>query len=304
MADIFISYRREDSAGHAGRLYDNLVTRFEGANVFIDVDSIKPGVDFVKHMQDAVSRCDVLLVIIGDEWAHIRDRSGARRLDDPEDFVRVEVAAALERHVPVLPVLIEGAQMPDPEELPEDIRPLARHNAIDLSDARWRFDVTRLEAAIKDLAPATGEVPAVEPPPTKQGPPWKVIGAAVAGVAVIAVALALVLGGGGDDDAATEQSSAASAQQAASLSANRRCASIEEPEPARVLANANTSCPFALNVAQAALDEAQSGQGGFDVTAFSPATGETITMACVAEGLAIECTGGRDAAVRILREEG
>ena len=201
----------------------------------------------------------------------VTDHDGKRRLDDPEDFVRVEVAAALERDVPVLPVLIEGAQMPGPDDLPEDIRPLARHNAIELSDARWRYDVTRLEDAIKRLAPATGEMPAVPPDDAgRKRPPWLLIGGGAAALAALVVVAVIVLGGGGDEDS-SDTAARAQQQAASSVNATRRCASIEEPEPARVLANANTSCPFALNVAQAALDEAPAGgDDEFEVTAFSP----------------------------------
>ena len=292
MADIFISYRREDSAGHAGRLYDGLQTRFTGAQVFIDVDSIQPGVDFVKHMQDAVARCDVLLVIIGDEWARITDHEGKRRLDDPQDFVRVEVAAALERDVPVLPVLIEGAKMPEPEELPEDIRPLSRHNAIELSDARWRYDVTRLEDAITRLAPATGEqvaVPAGGEP--EKRPPWALIGGGVA--AVIAVALVAIVVLGGSDDTPSKSGASASASFAP-------CGRVDEPSPAAVFADPRTTtCPFARNVAKAALPAAEGGGESFDITAFSPRTSQDVAMSCNIDAGTIECRGGRDAVVRV-----
>src|SRR4051812_21225570 len=132
MPDIFISYRRGDSAGHAGRLYDGLLSRFGDGNVFIDVDAIAPGVDFVERIRDAVASCDVILVLIGEDWISMSGADGTRRIDDPGDFVRLEIDAALERGIPIVPVLVEGARMPGPQELPENIAGLARQNAIEL----------------------------------------------------------------------------------------------------------------------------------------------------------------------------
>jgi hypothetical protein len=149
-ANIFINYRREDSAGHAGRLFDRLSQHFPG-RVFMDIDTIEPGVDFAEVIEQAVGACEVLIVVIGREWLRLEDAAGRRRLENPQDFVRMEVAAALERNIRVIPVLVEGASMPRQEELPSELARLARRNAIELSDARWAFDVDRLIQTIEGV---------------------------------------------------------------------------------------------------------------------------------------------------------
>lgn len=148
-AGIFISYRREDSAGHAGRLYDRLSDRFGEEQVFMDL-TIEPGVDFVEVIDTAVTSCGVLLALIGDEWLG-PEGSDERHFDDPRDYVGLEISTALERGIPIVPVLVQGAQMPRPEELPEALTALARRNAIELSDARWSYDVGRLIESLKGL---------------------------------------------------------------------------------------------------------------------------------------------------------
>ena len=140
---IFISYRREETAYPAGWLYDRLHERFGDAQVFKDVDSIKLGDDFVEAIAGAVGSCDVLLALIGERWSGIADDSGGRRLDDPNDFVRLEIEAALARDVRVIPVLVDGAQMPAAEELPASMRGLVRRQALELSPSRFEDD-TRL----------------------------------------------------------------------------------------------------------------------------------------------------------------
>jgi ketosteroid isomerase-like protein len=153
---VFISYRREETAGHAGRLHDAIAPRFGDANVFMDVD-LAPGVDFVERVTEAVGACDVLLVVIGPNWARTTDGRGNVRLADSNDFVRLEVEIALRRpDVAVIPLLVGGAQMPAPDQLPESIRGLSRRNALELSDLRWRYDVGRL---IDTLGTLLGEGP-------------------------------------------------------------------------------------------------------------------------------------------------
>ncbi|HXO30171.1 MAG TPA: toll/interleukin-1 receptor domain-containing protein, partial [Thermoanaerobaculia bacterium] len=149
-ANIFINYRREDSAGHTGRLFDRLSARLPG-RVFMDIDTLEPGVDFVEVIEKAVGFCQVLIVVMGQEWLRVKDAAGRRRLDDPADFVRLEVATALQRTIRVIPVLVQGASMPRAEELPEDLAKLARRNAIELSDARWAYDVDRLIKTIEEV---------------------------------------------------------------------------------------------------------------------------------------------------------
>src|SRR5215831_5868354 len=120
MRSIFISYRREDSEGEAGRLFDDLVQHFGEDAVFMDVAAIAPGRDFRKAIDESVTTCGVFLSIIGPNWAGAKNAAGQRRLDDPADFVRLETASALKRDIPVVPVLIRGARMPGPEQLPDD----------------------------------------------------------------------------------------------------------------------------------------------------------------------------------------
>jgi hypothetical protein len=145
---VFISYRREDCPGHAGRLFDHLRTRFGGASVFMDVTDIEAGVDFVDVLQRAVGSCDVLLAVIGREWLTCTDRNGRRRLDDPHDFIRLEVGIALTRNVRVIPVLVEGAVVPTASELPSDLEGLTRRQAVELRDARWNADVESLAGVL------------------------------------------------------------------------------------------------------------------------------------------------------------
>jgi hypothetical protein len=143
---IFISYRREDeiAAYVAGSLYERLTREFGAAMVFQDVDSIEPGDDFVEKINNAVESCAVLLALIGDGWLEMTDEEGQRRLDDPEDFVRLEIAAALERNVRVIPVLVGGAKMPGSRQLPEKLARLARRQAQPLSASQLSTDTARL----------------------------------------------------------------------------------------------------------------------------------------------------------------
>jgi hypothetical protein len=165
-AKVFISYRREETAGHAGRLYDVMSTRFGDGNVFMDVD-IAPGVDFVSRITQAVGNCHVLLVIIGPRWATISNGGSLGRIFEPGDFVRLEVEEGLRRSdVAVIPVLVGGARMPEPGALPAPLRALSRRNAIELSDTRWRYDVDRLLGALDRLLVDTSAVtPRPHPPP-------------------------------------------------------------------------------------------------------------------------------------------
>ena len=145
---IFLSYRRDDSAGHAGRLYDTLVNHFGEDHIFMDVDTIEPGDDFVAVIERAVASCQVLIAVIGRQWL-ARSGESIRLLENPNDFVRIEIAAALERDILVIPVLVQRALMPSPTELPEDLSTLSRRNAFELSDYRWQFDVEELIRAVE-----------------------------------------------------------------------------------------------------------------------------------------------------------
>lgn len=154
---VFISYRREDSAPQAGRLYDNLCAHFGGDRVFMDVDTIRLGDDFARKIRESLDVTDALLAVIGKRWADARDDAGRRRLDDPDDFVLKEIATALERGTWVIPVLVGGTDMPREQELPQALAPLARRNAIDVSDARFTLDMKNLIAALEQ-GPAQPDV--------------------------------------------------------------------------------------------------------------------------------------------------
>src|SRR6266702_5015181 len=156
---IFISYRREETAYPAGWLYDRLADRFGGGQVFKDVDSIQLGDDFVEVITSAVGSCDVLLALIGEEWLTIADEHGRRRLDNPDDFVRLEIEAALTRRVRVIPILVDEARMPRADELPDSLARLVRRQALELSPARFDFDTSRL---LKVLDRSLAEVRAAQ----------------------------------------------------------------------------------------------------------------------------------------------
>jgi hypothetical protein len=140
----FISYRRDDSAGHAGRVHDRLEREFGRDLLFMDVDAIPLGADFVEVLSTEVAKCDVLLAIIGPSWLDACDEDGNRRLESEHDFVRIEIAAALKRSIPVIPILLEGTRMPKADRLPEEIKPLTRRNALDVRHASFHADMDKL----------------------------------------------------------------------------------------------------------------------------------------------------------------
>ena len=158
--DIFISYRRADVPFAAGRLGDVLSHEFGDRFIFRDIDDIEAGVDFTQTLNQALASCKVLLVLMGNGWLNAAGASG-RRLDDPRDWVRQEIANALKRDVRVIPVLLEQAEMPSEADLPDDLKALCRRQAVPLSDARWQSDVAHLVAALRaSIAPAPAPAPA------------------------------------------------------------------------------------------------------------------------------------------------
>ena len=152
MTAIFLSYRRNNTSGYAGRLADSLEKHFGAGRVFQDVEAIAPGSNFVQAIDTAIARCEVLVVLIGDTWLTECGADGKPRLSDPSDFVRLEVAAGLRAGIRVIPVLVKGARMPARSALPDDLKPLARLQAIELSDTRWDYDVERLAKVIRALS--------------------------------------------------------------------------------------------------------------------------------------------------------
>jgi hypothetical protein len=144
-AKVFLAYRREDSADITGRIYDKLIDHLGKDQVFKDVDSVPFGVDFRKHVDHVVSSCEIVLVVIGDRWLTTQDIKGQRRLDDPNDLVRLEIEAALRRDIPVVPVLVRSALMPSEGELPASIQALAYRNGIAVRvDPDFHADMDRL----------------------------------------------------------------------------------------------------------------------------------------------------------------
>jgi hypothetical protein len=149
-AKIFISYRRDDTEGQADRLYDWLCKQFNRDQIFMDIDNIESGEDFVEVIQRGVGCCAVLIAIIGKRWLNSTDDIGRRRLDNPDDFVRLEIMTAIERNIRVIPVLVQGATMPKIEELPEALAKLGRYQALELSRVNWAHDVERLIQSMKE----------------------------------------------------------------------------------------------------------------------------------------------------------
>ena len=146
---VFVSYRRDDSKHAAGRLGERLHERF---HLFMDIDNIRPGTDFTAVVRNAVDQADVVLAIIGTAWLASTKEPGTRRLDDPDDWVALEVGTALRRGTPVIPVLVDGARMPERGELPEKLADLASRQAITLDHESFGADCTRLIEIIESLA--------------------------------------------------------------------------------------------------------------------------------------------------------
>ena len=213
---IFISYRRDDAAYPAGWLFDRLAERFGKEQIFKDVDSIELGEDFVAEIGEAVGSTDVLLAVIGEKWLTVADEHGSRRLDDPEDFVRIEIEAALRRKVRVIPILVEGASMPREEQLPPSLTALARRQALELSPVRFSSDTSKLltvleralaEARAAEELERTRKAPQPQPlPPKPPGRRRPLTGRPrlLLGLGAAAVVVALLVGGivlfSGDDD--------------------------------------------------------------------------------------------------------
>lgn len=178
MPPIFINYRREDSAAHAGRIYDRLRDRFGSDQVFRDIDAITPGAKFPKAIFENIDRCNSLVAIIGKTWLNTKNEDGKRRLDDPNDWVKSEIREALARGKLVIPALVNGAHMPKKSELPAEIAELASHNAIEISESRFDFDIDRLISAIR------GESRLTTSPYEKKGRPNSSIVEATLGAVV------------------------------------------------------------------------------------------------------------------------
>lgn len=156
---VFLSYRRVDSAGYAGRLYDRLTQYFGPESVFMDMGTIEPGQDFEQVITDAVTSCDVLIALMGRQWLTVTDSEGQRRLDNPEDFVRIEVETALTRGIPLVPTLVGDADVPPRDELPDSIAPLVDKQALFVSDTHFHQDVDYLIEIIEKTLDVQGLKP-------------------------------------------------------------------------------------------------------------------------------------------------
>src|SRR5258705_8970637 len=144
MTTVFVSYRREETAGEARALFNELSTKLGKDSVFMDVDNIALGRDFRQILQEHLASCDLLLVMVGRGWLDAKNASGRIRLEEPSDFVRLEIESALKRNIPVTPVLVQGAQMPTVDQLPGDIKDFAYRNGFELSHSRWESDVAEM----------------------------------------------------------------------------------------------------------------------------------------------------------------
>ncbi len=172
---LFISYRRDDEAGTAGRLYDHLVrvANVPRGDIFKDVDNIVPGVNFVRKLNDEVAQCELMIAVVGRRWTEARDDEGRLRLHDEHDFVRIEVEAALRRGIPLIPILVDGARPPRAAQLPASLHLLCEQQALEVSNSTFDTDIRRLVKAIewhrahrkRDLSyPATTEPRSSRPP--------------------------------------------------------------------------------------------------------------------------------------------
>jgi hypothetical protein len=250
---IFISYRREDAAGHAGRLYDSLAARFGAGNVFMDVDAIGLGSDFAEVIEGAVKQCNVLVALMGRRWLGATDADGRRRLDLPDDFVRVELESALANEVFVIPTAVEGVGFPAAGDLPASLEPLARRQGFELRHTSWHDDVKRLIRRLEALAAEQeggGDEPRAEPASAPPHPRRRRVliasalglaAAAAAGIAFALVGGGSSGGGSGDSGGGASGGSAAERRLLAAIPAVTRptCQSIDYGDPS---ATASVEC--------------------------------------------------------------
>lgn len=213
MGGIFISYRREDTGPYAGRLRDTLSTYFGPNQIFRDIDRIKPGERFPEVIEREVGSCDALLALIGPRWLAAANEDGTRRIDDPDDYLRQEIVSALRRDdVLVIPVLVDSTRMPDRDELPAPLGPLAQLQAVRLSDEGWEHQIPRLVRELeKVVQPGTAQMPRARQPadsdenerqgavPTWRPPPstpakTRSVGLIVGGLVALLVLAALLFG--------------------------------------------------------------------------------------------------------------
>ena len=163
---IFINYRKDDSPWNSLALYQELIKYFPKENIFKDFNTIEPGTDFVESIEEALESCDVLLVLLSEHWLEIKDKKGNIRINNPDDFVRIEIATALKRNIIVIPVLFDDAVLPQASELPDDLKKLARRQTIEIDKTRFEADTAKLVGTIKNVLAKKSDLPPTEPPQT------------------------------------------------------------------------------------------------------------------------------------------
>ncbi len=254
---VFICYRREDAAGFAGRIYDRLKAGLGRDSVFIDVDNIPAGRDFVEVLSERVGRCDALIAVIGRTWLASADSDSRRRLDDPTDFVRIEIEAALARNVPVIPVLVDGAAMPRADDLPDALKSLARRQGIEISHNRFDSDAERLTDALAKIdsggqgarRTARSPPPSMPPKPAASASRWLV---ALASLAIIAGGAAFFYEQRGPrDDPARQHETAPRAEMKPASDAVKTAPSLQTASATNDAPSPTSPAPAAGNTAPA-----------------------------------------------------
>jgi hypothetical protein len=267
---VFVSYRREDSRHVAGRLADHLRTRFQ---LFMDVETVQPGSDFTQAVGRAVGESDVLLAVIGQQWATVRDEHGQRRLDDPGDWVVFEISAALQRGITVIPVLVDGARMPAATELPPALQPLASRQAVYLRHESFADDATRLETVIERVS-ARSAMPQTAPPPRRTSRKG-LVAAVVALLVVLGAGTAVAInalqnrsdGGGSSGESSTSETSRSSGESTnsrsgqASSSPDESSATPDDSSAPQNDLGLGTSAAFEFYVVTVSTAAADSAQG-------------------------------------------
>lgn len=306
---VFISYRRDDASAYAGRLYDSIAVPLGEENVFMDVDAIHPGSDFYEAIDEAISSCDVVIALIGRQWLWATDANGQRRLDDPEDVLRIELERALAHGLVIIPARVQDAELPSPEDLPDSLAPLARRQAIELRDTSWRDDVDRLLRSLDRIAAdraraAAGAPPASPRVPRRAREPSRArrkvwLGLAVVAVlAAVATALALALreGPGSGGETSESPTGAESGLLALIPAAIRPGCDTTEPEPESAAASVSCSGAAGLTADYSAFDDASVMSATYELyreeAGIEPQSGE-----CSEDGSSGETTyelGGED----------
>jgi hypothetical protein len=304
MGSVFINYRRGETAGEARALFNELAATLGKDSVFMDVDNIALGRDFRQVLQERLASCDLMLALIGKDWVDDKSPTGQRRLDNPSDFVRLEIEAALKRNIPVTPVLVQGAQMPSAEQLPESIKDFAYRNGFELSHNRWESDVQEMLkrlglnkqqdlGAIRETKPPARRTPTENSfaeardsdaaTPAAQQPtrrPWfAIVGGSVLAIAVASGGL-LYYRTVAEDNAKIEQARLESERSKAEIEA-RVAAEKAEADRARAEAKAAKAKAAAIQAErdQAAKDQAAAAQAAKDRAAVAQAERERAAAA-------------------------